>query len=57
MKLTEDEKHQLMVAKVTLAMPDDIPGSDTESGMTNSEAREIVAKLAKKELEEKSERI
>jgi len=57
MKLTEEEKHQKQLAKIILSMPDGIPGSDSGGGMSDEEARKILGKLTKKELEEEAEKL
>jgi len=57
MLLTEEEKHQKQLAKIILSMPDGIPGSDSGGGMSDEEARKILGKLTKKELEEEAEKL
>jgi hypothetical protein len=55
-KLTEQEKHQLKIAKAFLEMPETL--RKTFSAMlSDKEAREIVDKLEAKELKEESEKI
>ena len=55
MKLTFFEKRQRKIAESVLAMPDAI--AHVASIVTKKEARELLEKLALKELEEESEKI
>ena len=57
MKLTEEEKHQLKIAKIILAMPEGIPGSDSGGGMSTEEARKILEKFEEHKLKEEAEKI
>jgi polyhydroxyalkanoate synthesis regulator phasin len=55
MKLTEFEWHLKKIAESTLKMPDTMV--KIIGGMTKDEAKEILGKLGKKELEEDVEKI
>lgn len=55
MKLTAFEKHELEIAKATLAMPDSIAA--IMGGMSKEEARQIVERLSEAKVKEDSEKI
>jgi hypothetical protein len=55
LKLTTFEKHQKKIAEDVLKIPDEMMAVATV--ITKKEAREMLDKLAKKELEEESEKI